>query len=128
RAKQRIRDEAIPFEIPESRELASRVDAVLHVLYLLFNEGYKASTGHRIIRADLCREAIRLAELLTAHPDTDSTRLHALLALMLLNAARLPGRESPGGDLLRLGEQDRSKWERELIARGLYHLSRSAAC
>ena len=128
RAKQRIRDEGIPFEIPESRDLAARIDAVLHVLYLLFNEGYKASTGDRIVRADLCQEAIRLAELLTRHPDTGSTRLHALLALMLLNAARLPARETPSGDLLRLCEQDRAKWDRPMIARGLLHLSRSAAC
>ena len=126
RAKQRIRDEAIPFEIPENRELAGRIDAVLHVLYLLFNEGYKASAGESIVRADLCHEAIRLAGLLAAHPDTDSPRLHALLALMLLNAARLPARASTGGDLLRLRDQDRSLWDRAMIARGLFHLSRSA--
>jgi RNA polymerase sigma factor (sigma-70 family) len=127
RAKQRIREARIPFEIPEGADLARRLDGVLRTLYLLFNEGYKASTGDSLVREELCREAIRLAGLLAAHPAGDQPRTHALLALMHLNAARLPARLDREGNLVRLREQDRSRWDRPLIARGLFHLAQSAA-
>ena len=127
RAKQRLRDDRIPFEIPSGPALTERLEAVLGTLYLLFNEGYKASGGERLVRAELCFEAIRMMLLLVEHPAGDRPPAHALLALMLLNAARLETRSDEEGNLLRLEEQDRSRWDAELIARGLSHLSRSAS-
>lgn len=127
RARQRIREARIPFEIPEGEELARRLDGVLQSLYLLFNEGYKASSGDSLIREDLCREAVRLTNLLAEHPAGNRPKTHALLALMLLNAARLPSRVDDDGNLLRLQEQDRSRWDLAQIARGLFHLGQSAA-
>ncbi|MGC3961213.1 MAG: sigma-70 family RNA polymerase sigma factor [Verrucomicrobiota bacterium] len=127
RAKQRIREAGIRFEIPEGDELARRFDAVLQSLYLLFNEGYKASSGEALIREDLCQEAIRLTQLLAEHPAGNQPKTHALLALMLLNAARIPSRTDNDGNLLRLQEQDRSRWHHPMIARGMFHLAHSAA-
>lgn len=127
RARQRIQESGIPFEIPSGVELEPRLDGVLQVLYLLFNEGYKASSGENLVREDLCAEAIRLTTLLASHPLTDRPRTHALLALMLLNAARLPGRVDSFGNILRLTEQDRTTWHRPMIATGLMHLSRAAS-
>jgi RNA polymerase sigma factor (sigma-70 family) len=126
RARQKIRDLGIPFEIPTGAELAPRLDGVLQVLYLLFNEGYKASSGENLVREDLCAEAIRLATLLAGHPSADQPATHALLALMLLNAARLPGRMDSLGNVLRLKEQDRSTWHKPMISQGLLHLARAA--
>jgi len=127
RAKQKIRDEHIPFAIPAGEELSRRLDAVLQTLYLLFNEGYKASSGDQLIREELCLEAIRLASLLADHPAGNQPRTHALIALMLLNAARLPARTDTEGNILRLKDQDRSNWNQAMIARGMQHLSLSAA-
>ena len=127
RAKQKVRDEHIPFEIPVGEELSRRLDAVLQTLYLLFNEGYKASSGDHLIREELCQEAIRLGSLLAEHPTGNKPRSHALVALMLLNAARLPARTDAEGNILRLKEQDRSSWNQALIAHGMQHLSISAA-
>ncbi len=127
RAKQKIRQARVPFEIPAGAELARRMAGVLQALYLLFNEGYKASGGETLVRADICQEAIRLAMLLAEHPAGDLPRTHALLALMLLNAARLPARVDDEGNLLLLKDQDRTKWDRPMIARGLLHFARSAA-
>lgn len=126
RTKQRIADAGIGFELPEGVELSSRLDGVLATLYLLFNEGYKASAGDRLLREDLCQEAVRLASLLVAHPAGNTPRSHALLALMLLTAARFPSRVDEHGDLLRLDDQDRSKWDQSLIERGLLHLVQAA--
>jgi len=127
RAKQKIRDERIPFEIPAGEELSRRLDAVLQTIYLLFNEGYKASSGDHLIREELCHEAIRLGSLLAEHPAGNQPRTHALVALILLSAARLPARTDSEGNILRLKEQDRSIWNQVLIARGMQHLSMSAA-
>jgi len=127
RAKQRIREARIAFEIPGGEELTRRLDGVLQTLYLLFNEGYKASGGEQLIRAELCHEAIRLAALLAEHPAGNEPRAHALLALMLLNGARLTARLDAGGNILRLEEQDRSRWDQPMIARGMYHLVQSTA-
>jgi RNA polymerase sigma factor (sigma-70 family) len=127
RAKQKIRDEHIPFEIPAGQELSRRLDTVLQTLYLLFNEGYKASSGDHLIREELCQEAIRLASLMGEHPTGNRPCTHALIALMLLNAARLPARTDSEGNILRLKEQDRSTWDQTMIARGMFHLSKSAA-
>jgi RNA polymerase sigma factor (sigma-70 family) len=126
RTKQRIQDSAIAFELPEGVDLAPRLDGVLAALYLLFNEGYKATSGDRLLREDLCRESIRLAALLLTHPAGNTTRTHALLALMLLTSARFPSRLDDQGTLLRLDEQDRTKWDQRLIGEGLRHLAAAA--
>jgi RNA polymerase sigma-70 factor (ECF subfamily) len=127
RAKQKIREARIPFEIPAGAELARRLDAVLQTLYLLFNEGYKASGGEKLVREELCQEAVRLAALLAEHPAGDRPKTHALVALMLLNSARIPARVDDDGNLLRLREQDRTRWDQPGIARGMFHLAHSAA-
>jgi RNA polymerase sigma factor (sigma-70 family) len=127
RAKQKIREARIPFAIPEGKELAERLDGVLQTLYLLFNEGYKASGGEKLIREDVCAEAIRLTDLLAKHPAANQPRTHALLALMLLNAARFPARVDAEGNLLLLRDQDRSLWDQSMIARGMFHFAQSAA-
>jgi RNA polymerase sigma-70 factor (ECF subfamily) len=103
------------------------LEGVLQSLYLLFNEGYKASSGEKLVREEICHEAIRLASLLAEHPAGDCPRTHALLALMWLNAARLPARVDGQGNLLLLQEQDRTQWDRPVIARGMFHLAKSAA-
>lgn len=122
RARQRIRELALPFAVPTPDELPARLDGVLATLYLLFNEGYKASSGERLVREELCHEAIRLALLLAGHPATRQPRTHALLALMLFNAARLSSRTDDAGNLLRLHEQNRTTWNRVMIERGLHYL------
>ena len=126
RARQTLREEQVRFEIPAGPELEPRLETVRQTLYLLFNEGYKASTGDLLIREDICEEAIRLGELLARHPAGDQPSTHALLALMCLNASRLPARLDAAGNLLRLHEQDRSLWDRSLIARGMIHMAQSA--
>jgi RNA polymerase sigma factor (sigma-70 family) len=119
RARQRIRELALPFAVPDTSALSSRLEGVLHTLYLLFNEGYKASAGERLVREELCQEAIRLVTLVTQHPATQEPRAYALLALMLLNAARLAARTDDAGNLLRLHEQDRTAWNQAMIRRGI---------
>ena len=127
RARQKIRDWRVPFEIPSGEEMPLRLEGVLQTLYLLFNEGYKASSGQNLVREELCREAIRLCRLLASHPAGDQPRVHALAALMLLNASRLSARVDEEGAILRLEDQDRSKWDRGMIAQGMFHLARSAS-
>jgi len=127
RAKQKIQEAQVPFEIPTGDELTRRLDSVLQSLYLLFNEGYKASSGENLVREELCDEAIRLTELLEQHRASNQPKTHALLALMLLNAARIPARQDNEGNLLRLKEQDRAVWDQTMIARGMFHLHESAA-
>lgn len=126
RARRRIRELDLPFAMPEPHELPARLDGVLGTLYLLFNEGYKASSGERLVREDLCHEAIRLLTLLTDHPATRGPRSFALLSLMLFNAARLPARTDDAGNLLRLHEQNRADWDGVMIQRGIQCLARSA--
>jgi RNA polymerase sigma-70 factor (ECF subfamily) len=126
RTKQRIADAGLGFNLPEGADLAPRLDGVLAALYLLFNEGYKASAGDRLLREELCAEAIRLTALLVGHPVGNTPRSHALLALMLLTAARFPSRLDEHGDLLRLDDQDRTKWDQSLINRGLAALAAAA--
>jgi RNA polymerase sigma-70 factor (ECF subfamily) len=127
RAKQKIQEARVPFEIPAGQELGRRLDSVLQSLYLLFSEGYKASSGDRLVREELCKEAIRLTQLLAQHPAGNQPKTHALLALMLLNTARLPTRQDEGGNLLRLEEQDRTRWDQPMIDRGMSHLRESAS-
>jgi RNA polymerase sigma-70 factor (ECF subfamily) len=125
RAKHKIRQARIAFEIPAGEELARRLDGVLQSLYLLFNEGYKASSGDKLVREDICAEAIRLTSLLAEHPAGNQPGTHALLALMLLNAARIPARVDDEGNLLRLQEQDRTCWDQPTMARGMFHFAQS---
>jgi RNA polymerase sigma factor (sigma-70 family) len=127
RARQKLRESLITLEIPTGDELGERLDTVLQALYLLFNEGYKASHGDKLVRAELCREAVRLTTLLLEHPVGQVPRVHALLALMWLNSARLPARVDHDGHLMRLEEQERSLWDQAMIARGVWHLQQSAA-
>jgi len=116
RAKAKIRDAKIPYQVPTPAELPGRLDAVLRVIYLVFNEGYAASTGAQLTRHDLSAEAIRLGRLLTELlPEPE---VLGLLALMLLHESRREARTSPAGELVRLDEQDRSLWDRQLIAEG----------
>lgn len=126
RAKRMIRDEALRCELPDPDQLDERLDAVLEVLYLLFTEGYAATAGDRLIKNDLCAEAIRLAESLAENSATGHPECHALLALMLFQAARLPARTDALGDLVLLEEQDRSLWDRSMIERGVAHLEKAA--
>jgi RNA polymerase sigma factor (sigma-70 family) len=126
RARQRLQEQKVSFEIPSGGELPARLDSVLQILYLLFNEGYKASGGQNLVRKELCADAVRLGTMLAAHPAGDQPRTHALLALMLLNSARLSERIDNRGRILRLNEQDRSRWNRSLIQAGMLHLELSA--
>jgi RNA polymerase sigma-70 factor (ECF subfamily) len=127
RAKQKIRESEVPYEIPHGEELSARLDSVEQTLYLLFNEGYKASSGDSLIRAELCHEAIRLAELLVEHPAGNRPRTQALAALMWLNAARLGEREDEDGQILLLAHQVRAKWDRTMIAKGFYRIGLASA-
>ncbi|MEO6526324.1 MAG: RNA polymerase sigma factor [Gemmatimonadaceae bacterium] len=116
RAKGKIRAARIPYQLPSREELVDRLDAVLHVVYLVFNEGYSASSGESLTRVDLSTEAIRLGRLLAElQPEPEAI---GLLALMLLHEARRDTRTSPEGDLVLLEEQDRSRWNRAMISEG----------
>ena len=123
RAKAKIRDAGIPYEVPARAELAERLDTVLHVVYLVFNEGYSASTGDSLTRPDMSEEAIRLGRLLVellTEPEVEG-----LLALMLLHEARRPARTTPDGALVLLEDQDRSLWDAEGIAEGSERVERA---
>lgn len=126
RARQTIRDLNIAFEIPPSKELAMRSDAVLETIYLLFNEGYSATEGDEHIRLDICGEAIRLCRILSEHASGKTAATFSLLALMCLNASRFSARISKDGDIILLNEQDRSLWNRPLIQSGLNYLQAAA--
>jgi RNA polymerase sigma-70 factor (ECF subfamily) len=117
RAKGKIRDARIPYRIPTAPELPERVGSVLAVVYLIFNEGYKASEGTQLVRDDLCREAIRLGRLLAELMPNDQEVI-GLLALMLLVESRRETRTTSDGDLVLLADQDRTRWNQDLIAEG----------
>lgn len=117
RAKSKIRQARIPYQVPARDELPQRLDVVLQVVYLVFNEGYAATSGQSLTRHDLCSEAVRLARLLVELlPDPETL---GLLALMLLHESRRPARATADGDVVLLDDQDRSLWDRQLIAEGL---------
>jgi RNA polymerase sigma factor (sigma-70 family) len=122
RAKQSIKDSSIPFQLPTAEERAQRLRAVLHVLYLIFNEGYTSSIGPHLRRADLSHEAMRLTRILH-HLRPDDTEVAGLLALMLLTDARRLARTGAQGELIPLAQQDRALWDRQQIAEGVALLS-----
>ena len=130
RAKDKIRSGTIKFEIPAGIELERRIKNVLSTLYLLFNEGYNSSKQDILIREDLIKESIHLAELLIEHPITENnyrSEIYALLALMYLHYARTPARIDDSGNILLLKDQDRNLWDRKLIAKGMKYLEKSAS-
>lgn len=126
RAKQTLQNNDVKLSIPSPDQLQSRLDAVLKVLYLIFNEGYSSSSGDALVRQELCFEAIRLAQNLSDHPAVTSPKIQALLALFFFQAARFETRHTASFDLLPLAKQQRELWDRKLISVGLYHFKKSA--
>jgi len=127
RAKAKLQGDEIAFEVPATRELPARLDLVLQVIYLLFNEGYRAHRGEDLVRRELVDEAVRLAALLLELPNTATPTVHALIALMLLLGARLPARIDSSGEILTLVQQDRAKWDRDWLEAGFRHFQSSIA-
>jgi RNA polymerase sigma-70 factor (ECF subfamily) len=127
RAKRQIRDHDIVIDPPSADDLPARIDSVLRVIYLLFNEGYAATSGDDLVRTDLCEEALRLGNLVIDQSPLQLPAAHALLALMMLQAARLPARTLEDGTLAVLAEQNRELWDRKLISLGMRQLGASAA-
>jgi RNA polymerase sigma factor (sigma-70 family) len=127
RARRLLRESGTFVEVTNASDIRQRLEAVYQAIYLLFNEGYHASQSERTIREDLCYEALRLALLLSEHPEGARPKTFALLALFCFNAARLSGRVDAEGFLIQLENQDRSKWDRALIGRGFGFLEQSAS-
>jgi RNA polymerase sigma-70 factor, ECF subfamily len=127
RAKRTLRDEDVSFEMPDADALSDRLDSVLESLYLMFNEGYAATSGDVLVRDDVAAEAIRLATLVAQHPATGAPRAWALLALMQLHAGRFPARAGSDGSLFLMRDQDRSKWNRSLLDDGFRALERASS-
>jgi RNA polymerase sigma-70 factor (ECF subfamily) len=126
RAREKIRTERIELELPAASGITARLDAVLHCLYLLFNEGYHSSHSDHTIREDLCEEAMRLTYMLTQYKPTDLSRTNALMALFCFQSSRLQSRIDDKGTIILLQHQDRSKWFTPLIQKGNYFLERAA--
>jgi RNA polymerase sigma factor (sigma-70 family) len=128
RARQKIREDKISFEVPHPEQLDERLHAVLQAIYLLFNEGYNASAGPDLIRYELCAEAIRLAEIINDSPAIlDKSKVSACLALMYLNASRFNARQNEQGEIVTMAEQDRNKWDKTLMQKGFAYLLQAAA-
>jgi RNA polymerase sigma factor (sigma-70 family) len=126
RARQKIRESKVPFEVPAGRALKERLQTVLETIYLLFNEGYSASAGMELIRYEVCEEAIRLTEIIASHPSVENkSDVYALLALMQLNASRSKARQDKEGNILTLAEQDRALWDFTMMEKGFSNLGRS---
>lgn len=126
RARQKIREDKIPFEVPEGKHLEDRLDAVLETIYLLFNEGYSASKGTDVIRFELCEEAIRLSEIIADQSGLkNKSNVYAVLSLMYLNACRFKSRTDDQGNILTMAQQDRSLWDRVLMEKGFSYLEKS---
>lgn len=126
RAKEKLRSEGVRLDVPTGAQLTARLDAVLKTIYLLFNEGYNSSHPDALIRQDLCEEGMRLCHLLTQHPKTQWPPAYALLALMCFQAARFDARTNTNGDIILLPDQDRQRWNIELINKGKQLLNRAA--
>lgn len=126
RAKRQLRDVRLTLDMPRGPELRERLASVLDVIYFMFNEGYAAHEGQDLIRQDLCLEALRLGRLV-AESSIATPRVDALVALMALQAARLPARVDHAGELILFEDQDRSQWDQKLIALGFFHFDRSIA-
>jgi RNA polymerase sigma-70 factor (ECF subfamily) len=126
RAKERLRAENIPIAFPPAHLLPARLDTVAKTLYLLFNEGYLATTQDAGLRKELCIEAMRLTLMLLAHPGTRLPQISALLSLMCFHASRFDARLDPDGTILLYDEQDRTRWDQDLIQRGEYYLNQAA--
>jgi RNA polymerase sigma factor (sigma-70 family) len=122
RAKRKIRELDVRFEIPEGPDLTARLPALIAAIYLLFNGGYTAGEGETLMSREFCAEALRLATLLTTHPATATGECHALAALISFHHARAAARTGAAGELILLTEQDRAKWDRDLVANGFVHL------
>ena len=127
RARRQLKAAGARFALPSGADLSARLDAVLEVVYLLFNEGYAAGDGDALVRADVCAEALRLARLVARASPCEGPVPHALAALLAFQSARLPARVDAAGELVLLEDQDRSRWDGRLIAMGFAHLERSAA-
>lgn len=126
RARQKIRENKIPFEVPGGKDLDARLEAVLETIYLLFNEGYSASHGNDVVRYQLCEEAIRLSEIIASHESlNDKFNVYAILSLMYLNASRFKARTDNKGRILTMAEQDRSLWDGLLMQRGFFYLEKT---
>jgi RNA polymerase sigma factor (sigma-70 family) len=126
RAREKLRTENLKMELPHKSELDSRLDNVLHVIYLLFNEGYYSRTQNKILRREFCLDAMRLAILLTEYEITNSPKANALLALMCFHASRFDARQTAKDDFILYEEQDKNLWDEELIRKGNYYLDKSA--
>jgi RNA polymerase sigma-70 factor (ECF subfamily) len=125
RAKEKIKEDKLSLEVPVKEGLISRLNSVMKVLYLIFNEGYNSSHPDTLVREDLCEEAMRLNYLLVLHNETNLPKVRALMALMCLQAARFPSRVNEDGMIMLLQEQDRSRWNKPLIKQGMSFLGNS---
>ena len=126
RAKRALKESGALFDIADAADFANRLTAVQRALYLIFSEGYHGASATEVVRVDLCHEAIRLTRLLAGHPLAATPSTHALLALMYLDGARLPGRLDPSGNLTSFFDRDRTRWDQAMINEGIAWLDRSA--
>jgi RNA polymerase sigma-70 factor (ECF subfamily) len=122
RAKEKLRIEEVKIEFPASEEISNRLETVLTTLYLLFNEGYYSESQDTILREDLCAEAMRLTDFLIGNEQTDQPAVHALFSLMCFHSSRFKARKSQEGEIILYDDQDETLWDKELIAKGSYHL------
>jgi RNA polymerase sigma-70 factor (ECF subfamily) len=127
RARQSFRENNVQFELPPAKEFDSRLDSVLLAIYLLFNEGYNSTQHEDLVRKDLIHEAMQLCELICRSPAVDHCKAHALMALICFTASRNQARLDADGNILLLKQQDRNKWNKALIEKGIFHLEESTA-
>ncbi len=127
RAKEKLRTEKVALAIPSDQEMSKRLNNVLHIIYLLFSEGYYSTTQNQVLRKDLCLEALRLGLILTGYEKTDLPKTNALLALMCFHASRFDARQNSSNDLVLYEDQNKELWDEELIRQGENFLSRSAS-
>jgi RNA polymerase sigma factor (sigma-70 family) len=126
RAKEKLRSEKVQLEFPPENEVSERLDNVLHIIYLLFNEGYYSMTQNEILRKELCVEAMKLGTFLTEYERTNQPKTNALLALMCFHASRFNARQTSDGNIILYEDQDRNKWDTEFIRQGMHFLALSA--